>query len=193
MSIHLPLAADIGDLIFMLIVLGGGLIQWLASRNKKPQDHDTSPYEDPFPRDYAPTRREGAGETEPSWDELMEALGQKPGDVGPDPVEPSPALPTPAAPPVPANRPLPPPVPVTLQPTEPAPLSDYVRTLLAAIEEKKEASTPSAYEISAPASNTPMASQPRRQNNLPGLLRDRSVLRRAVILQEILQPPLALR
>jgi len=191
MPIHLPLAADVGDLIFMLIVLGGGLIQWLASRNKKPEQQDSAPYEDPFPRDEAPTRREGAGETEPTWDELMEALGQKPGEVRPAQVEPPPVPVAPLPPSVP--RSVPPPVPVTFQPAEPAPLSDHVRTLLAAMEAKKEEASASAYEISAPASATQMASQPRRQHNLAALLRNRTELRRAVILQEILQPPLALR
>lgn len=187
MPVHLPLAADLGDLIFLLVVLGGGLIQWLASRNKKPDGQDPAPYEDPFPREEFPTRGDPA-EPEPSWDELMEALGQKPGEVRPEQVAPPP-LP-PAAPPVPPARPV---APAFTPAAVEEPLSDQVRTLLAAMESRSASSAASAYDLDAPASATQMASQPRQLHNLAAALRNRGELRRAVILQEILQPPLALR
>lgn len=187
---HLPLAADLGDLIFLLVVLGGGLLQWLASRGKKPTPEDASPYEDPFPSS-GPSRRD---EPEPSWDELMEALGQKPGEVRPEQIEPTP-------PPVPAASP--PPLPttprgITVVPTptepEPAALSDHVRTMLAALESRSQNLSPAAaYETQRTFPTAGDKSRPRPTHSLSAILRNRSELRRAVVLQEILQPPLALR
>jgi hypothetical protein len=189
---HLPLAADLGDLIFLLVVLGGGLIQWLANRNKKPDEQDPAPYQDPFPREEFPTRS-GTEEPEPTWDELMEALGQKPGEVRPEQVAPPPAPPPPAPPPLPAA---PPPLPATPAFTPAAaeePLSDQVRLMLAAMESRPSSSAACAYELDPPAPATPATTPPRQFHNLTAVLRNRNELRRAIILQEILQPPLALR
>jgi hypothetical protein len=187
-----PLAVDLGDIIFLLVVLGGGLIQWLGSRKK---NSPTSG--DPFEPDFSPgeheSERTAKPEAEASWDELMEALGQKPGEVRPEQVAP------PVPPALPAPPPTVPPVPhqaftaAAATPELPQ-LSDHVRTLIRAMESRAASDASSAYETedrSFPSARRAQAAI--QSGGLGAALRNRSELRRAVILQEILQPPLALR
>lgn len=192
MSHCIILAADLGDLIFLLVVLVGGLVQWLTNRNKKPEDHRPEPFEDPFPRSSPGERSEP--QQEPSWDELVEALGREPGELRPEQIAPPP-LPT--APSTPTDTSVASPEAHVLEPL--APLSDYQKTILAALESSapQTRSVPAAespYEVKKDFSRGRTVLQSAAETTpSQRWLTSRTELRRAVILQEILQPPLALR
>jgi len=196
MPFLLPLAAsDWGDLIFLVVVLAGGLIQWLTGLKRKQakREESTGSFGGPVhpPADASP---------EPSWDDLMDALGQKPGGA-PPPVPPVPARYTPAPQEPPA--PLPPmeepavfstPFRTLADQAPAAPvLSDHLKTLLAAMDQPRPMGQ-NATPLTTPkaAHKVPIVTG-HTTTRFSRLLREPGQVRRAIVLQEILQPPLALR
>lgn len=196
MPFLIPLAAsDWGDLIFLVIVLAGGLIQWLTGLKRKQAKPPESP--DPF---GGPRQDPAESSEEPSWDDLMDALGQKPGGAPPP-------VPAPPVRQVPVPQEAPPPLRPIDEPTvlstpfrnleDPAPaapaLSEHLKTLLAAMDQPRPMGQ-SATPLTAPKTphQVPVVTG-HTTTRFSRLLREPGQVRRAVVLQEILQPPLALR
>jgi hypothetical protein len=219
MPFYLPLAADWGDLIFLIVVLVGGLVQWISGLRKKPDPGEAEP------QDFPPFGETGPGvpdrprpyqdpadyDPEPSWDELMDALGKKTTDAPPPIPAPAPAPPAYAPPPpVPAPR-LDRAEPASLstpfrtlqdqsaQPESPG-LSDHLKNLLATMDQPRpadpqgQAHGPSGSPLLEPRKTGDVPTVTGRTNTRFGrLLHEPGQVRRAIVLQEILQPPLALR
>jgi hypothetical protein len=168
------------QLIFILIVLGASAFKWWMERSKDKQP--------PPP----PPQREAWGQDPDPFDELMEALGKKSYDTRPAPVQPPPPPPRPPAvtvpPPVVAQE------SVSLEEKVPAfadaePLSAYQKALLAYAPRPAIADAPPA-----PSAIKPAASRPAPKTGTIGsLLRDPASLRRAVVMNEILMPPVSMR
>ncbi len=210
MPFHLPLAADWGDLIFLVVVLVGGLVQWIGSLKKKvpPEQADPS-YTPP----YGGARQDpDENDAEPAWDELMDALGKNPTDAPPPIPSPMPVpVPQPAyVPPPPAPTPRTEPASLstpfrTLQDQRPAVqdqpvLSDHLKTLLAAVDhpplmgQDEHGHSQTGINLLDPRKSGDVPTVTRRTNTRFGrLLHEPGQVRRAIVLQEILQPPLALR
>jgi hypothetical protein len=215
MPFHLPLAADWGDLIFLVVVLVGGLVQWIGSLKKKapPEEADPS-YPPPF---GGPQQSPADHDAEPTWDELMDALGRKSNEA-PPPIPTTPPAPMPV--PQPAYIP-PPPIPTsktertepttlatpfrTLKDQEPTErdepvLSDHLKALLAAMDQPRplvqvgQSHGPTGNNLLDPRKPGDVPTVTGRTNTRFGrLLHEPGQVRRAIVLQEILQPPLALR
>lgn len=209
-----PLAFELGDLIFLIFVVVAGVVQFIGGLKKKKQGQEPYP-EEPDPSTFEPfpgseTRREEPRrpEEEVSWDDLMEALGQRPTDARPEPVQPAPErevftpppppLPIPA--PAPVARSTPPPVPAAA-PLEPE-LSESVRNMLSVLESRSLTLSTLEHspgsEQALAATETREAAQATLRAASPRLrfaeaLRSRTELRRAIVLQELLQPPVAFR
>lgn len=191
MPFLLPLAAsDWGDLIFLVIVLAGGLIQWLTGlKRKQAQPPESS---DPF---GGPSQESSGGGGEPSWDDLMDALGQKPG--GAPPPVPPPRIPQPPAPqPALAEEPKALATPFRSLADEPTPapaLSDHLKSLLAAMDQPRTLAESTSPLATPKAPHQVPVVTGHTTTRFSRLLREPGQVRRAIVLQEILQPPLALR
>lgn len=197
-------AGDWGDLIFLVVVLVGGLIQWISGLKRKqgPEDSTELDIPSPYGQGQDPSRREPVDpDPEPSWDELMDALGQRPGNAPPIPTPPP--LFTPPPPPVPTPAPALRSEPEALStpfrsladqsPETPA-LSDHLKSLLASIDEPRRAigQSDSSLSPSKKDHHVPTVTGA-TTTRFSRLLREPGQVRRAIVLQEILQPPLALR
>ncbi|MDX6766055.1 MAG: hypothetical protein SFU85_04630 [Candidatus Methylacidiphilales bacterium] len=199
---QLPLAADIGELIIPAIILVVGFIQWLMgllNKSKKPAE----PAPDPFggPRQRPATEPDEPAEV--NWDDLMDALGRAPNQPLPEaPAQPAAPVPPPLRPPVipAAQEEVRAPLSTPFRNMEPTPepadgLSDHLKTLLAAMDRPRTSLSPiehanmESLQQSAPATEV----TGRTSTRFARFLREPGQLRRAIVLQEILQPPLALR
>jgi len=173
---------DLGDLIFPLIIIGSIIVQWLSSR--KGDENEESPPD--LPPQQRPTQSNDDNGA-PSWDDLMEALGQ------------------PSAPPeLPTTLPQsqtepefsPPPVPVYQEPERPAHVNlierqkqqlEEKRRQLDLVKKQTKVRQPSSVAV-ADSRNLP-----ERSLNLRQMLNNRKSLKQAIVLNEILQPPVSLR
>lgn len=169
---------DLGDLIFPLLIIGSVIVQWLGSRNKGEKGVNDAPQQ----QSHSTSRETETGEA--SWDDLMEALGQ-------------PTAP-PEIPAIPAQKAAtPPPVPAYQTPATPDHVSllDRQQRQLAAkqeelleIQRKTKVKLPSRSQ--GPAS---VRYKARPSSGFRNVLNNRHSLRQAIVLNEILQPPVSLR
>ncbi|MDZ4789059.1 MAG: hypothetical protein SH807_08965 [Blastochloris sp.] len=193
---------DLGDFIIPLILVGGAVVQWMNSRKKENQN--PPPMEDPFPNEpFQPEERKRTLDpAETSFEELMEALGQKPKqrehvetqmEEGYSETYIPPSLPTPA--PVAARRFIPEP-PEYIVPKQ---NSAEVLQSRSDAQDKRFANF-SSFDIedsvqdSSPFAQKTVATQNEvKTNRWRDVLHNNSSLKKAIILNEILQPPVALR
>lgn len=181
---------ELGDLIFPLLIIGSVIVQWLSSRNKE-EDEQAPP---DLPSERSPQRRESKAEpVDPSWDDLIEALGQP---TAPPEIPPV-VMDTPVVPP-----PVPEPEPELYQyqaPETPSYLNQLERQ-----KEQLEAKQQEAERIRAQSKLSrarSSASQPEASSyqgeatdlDLRQMLNNRQSLKKAIVLNEILQPPVSLR
>ncbi|NJK92955.1 MAG: hypothetical protein HC904_14730 [Blastochloris sp.] len=194
---------DISDFIIPLIIVGGAIAQWVGSR-KQGGEPSSPTMPEPFPFDE-PRPRKSTQEQE--LDDLMEALGQatqRKQDSLPQNRLPPPVVP----PPVPSKVQLPPKPPVRdfrdriKQAEERLRQSNPSPTTASAFHTADDAAQDrftqfSSFDRETPkkkrvplSSGTPVAWSKRR---LSQDLRDPLSLRRAIVINEVLQPPMALR
>jgi hypothetical protein len=190
---------DIADIIiFILFIAGGAVVQWWKSRQENNSEKKTPPYlEEPFPKQPAPRRN-------PDLDDLMEALGQAPKkkEASSENRIP-PVLPPPMSARAPVivprqAKPIPEP-PVYVPRAEPESVS-YESITSHDEDLNKRFAQFSSFDIedAAAARKLPPAvvlapTKASQQNPWRQDLRSGRTLRKAVVLNEILQPPLALR
>ena len=167
---------DLGDFIIPIIVIGSIIVQWLCSN--KQNSENTAP----------PEQRRRSSETVGNpqggeWDDLMEALGGNPASPPPVPLDPITE-------------------PTTLyqSPTPPPPVVDLAQKRMEehqrALEEKRRQLEKLKRQ------QKPVAALDARHgsyNVAPSLssiqktLSDKGSLRKAILVNEILQPPVSLR
>ncbi|MEM1158787.1 MAG: hypothetical protein AAF649_05820 [Verrucomicrobiota bacterium] len=179
---------DLGDLIIPILIIGSVIVQWLSSSKKEDREQGSPP--DPTALDRpepAKTRND------PSWDDLMEALGQPaaPPELPAEELHPPvPLAPDPAPPPVPVNREPEPPV-VSLFDRQKEKLAEKQRQL-ELLKQKTKVQLPASKRTSSAAAGPPgqgMADV----LNIRGMLDNRKSLKQAIVVNEILQPPVSLR
>ncbi len=180
---------DLGDLIFPLLIIGSVIVQWLSSRKGDADERPDTPPNLP-PQPFSPdSRRENDRQeqsSEPSWDDLMEALGQ-------------PAAPPERPPVVEKRTATPPPVPAYQAPETPAHVTLFERQRKK-LKEKQQLLDDIKAKSQVPISNsqryTDSTSGPHRSKtaiSLHEMLNNRASLRQAMVTKEILQPPVSLR
>lgn len=193
----------IGDWLPILIFIGAGLYKLFQFLSRKKQDNPSSE------RSPSPTRSSSEDEEITSeWEELLEALGKS----NPDSQEQRPKAPLPPPPPL-VQTITPPPIPEAKpQPAPQAPPAHKHTTVSESLEEidhlqyeKINASIhPSFEKLSElkhlqhpnlrPRSHKPKAISSRtRHSRILNKIRNRGNLRDAILINEILQPPLALK
>lgn len=179
---------DLGDLIIPILIIGSVIVQWLSSSKKEDGDQG-SPTGPPSLNRPEPAKKEG----DPSWDDLMEALGQ-PAAPPELPTE-EPQLPVQVAP-----KPTPAPVPVSRTTEEPiVNLLDRQKEKLAEkqrqlerVKQQTKVQLPTSTGSSL-ASIEQHARSATRVLNVRGMLDNRQSLQQAIVVNEILQPPVSLR
>jgi len=176
---------DLGDLIIPLLIIGSVIVQWLGSSKKGGEEQGAPP---DLPTDTPTESSEQQGD--PSWDDLMEALGRPSA-----PPEVPPAAPQPSVQQTPEPTP-PPVIPVHQEPEQP-----YVNLLdqqreklkekqrqLAAVKKQTQTKLNKSTRSSAPTVSKPVGAL-----DLRNMLDNRRSLRQAIVVNEILQPPVSLR
>ncbi|MBX2825611.1 MAG: hypothetical protein KTR33_12830 [Gammaproteobacteria bacterium] len=181
---------DLGDLIIPILIIGSVIVQWLGSSKKNDEEQGAPPE---LPTEY-PSEPQKSG-SDPSWDDLMEALGQP---SAPPEVPPVAEQRSATPPPVPAATPAP---AVEYQaPEQPAYLSVLDRQKKR-LEEKQRQLEQVKQQTKVQLPNSGSASpqpatvrhRPIGSLNLRGMLNNRKSLKQAIVLNEILQPPVSLR
>lgn len=200
---------DLGDFLIPLIFIGVAIYQVIARARQKPEEPGAG--DSPFPQDFEPEPgRDDRLEPE-TWDELMEALGQKPQarEETPPPLPPQPA-PVVVPPPVVVASPPPLPRRVDVSPVWRNPsVSESVAppeaSSLSGGSVWKTAEGRSFWDqnpLARPESARSAFGQPaglRREvpafhsERLQRALTDPDRIREAILINEILQKPVALR
>ena len=191
---------DLGDFLIPLLIIGSVIVQWLGSGKKPPPEdviEEAEPFDGAQGRDLDGTRRVSRESPPPGgWDDLMEALGQS-GPATPPPLD---SFGGPAT----RGRATPPPLvetkPHTVFRSEPVrdPFAEQKRRLEESQRRVRELESKANLVGQAPAVS-PVAVldvSPSRRSlryNLRSRLNDRRTIREAILLNEILQPPVALR
>jgi hypothetical protein len=183
------------QLIIVLIALGAGAIKWWLERCAEKGKEQQPPPQDW--RTLQPHRSDDAPSGGDPMDELMEALGKRPAEAPPLPM----AAPVAPPPPAPVVVPVPPPAPAVFAPA-PAP----VMREMASYAETNAAPVPTPfqnYEFAMPVAPAAPANSSlgkaaasmavSRPGKIAMILRDPASLRRAIVLNEILLPPVSMR
>ncbi len=196
---------NIGDWILPVFLIGGAIVQWLSSRNKE-EPGGTDSFGGPSHEKGRPEERSGR-----EWDDLLEALGRPgqggaPGQAG----TPPPAIPTREE--IhrrQTGRATPPPVP------KPAPaMPAESRRMLDAWQGRQARAEPVHAEFqhtnigaigpeigqqddiaaSSPYGKPGMRSvRDRRANRFKSFLADRDSIRKSIVVNEVLSPPVSMR
>ncbi|MGF1679091.1 MAG: hypothetical protein ACFCUX_07850 [Candidatus Methylacidiphilales bacterium] len=170
---------DLGDLIIPIIIIGSVIVQWLGSRKEA---SPSTPQPPRVPRPQTPSPEYERRELDPSLDDLMEALGAPP------------ARPTPPRMPMDTQRPrIPAPVhtPRVVIPAAPSPFERERKRLE---EKQKELEALTAKLASRPATAPARVRAVRdKATGLRSILKNKPAMRDAMVLNEILQPPVSLR
>ncbi len=190
---------DLGDIIIPLVLIGGALVQWWASRRKgsAPETQEPDSYPGDQERSFQPERKSDA-----DFGDLMEALGQGPkkdtvqeNRIPPPPIPPSFSFPMDE--PVIVRRPIQEP-PVYVARAQPETVM-FEQITSRDDDLAKRFSQFSSFDIkeASDAALLPkvafVATKASQQNRWRQDLRSRTTLRKIVVLNEILQPPVALR
>lgn len=189
-------------IIFVILFLGPALAKMLRRGQPEEEERQRPPTRSrPTPRPAQPPPRQWTAESE-EVRKFLEALGKPKTAPPPPPVlrpvpQEQPPPPRPKPPPRrPAVRPTPPPVP-TIAPTVPstpaATPAPVPQVDLAREFEEAEAEFKRAAHAAPVAVPTTEAAPTNRAREFRQMLADRSNVRRAVVLAEILAPPVALR
>lgn len=213
---------DLGDFIIPAILIGGAVVQWLTGKKKVDQDQpDPYSMEDPFPKQQPRSGQDRSEPAEMSMDELMEALGQKPKQEGSRDFRELETYPDYSfSPPVPVQPVQPPPPPAPYLAPEPMVVRRNITETPQYIpntsssdslnkhddsQEKRFANFSSfdtpASTTAFPNSSSTKASKssstfPLTQSSTQSrfaVLKSKASLRNAIVINEILQPPVALR
>ncbi len=196
------------DTLIFLVLAGLALVfKWLTSQGSS----DAEKPEPPQPNEQAPPRRPPPQSEEERVRRFLEALGVPPGTQAPPPVRPRtftprpvmtaaprtpppkikrswvqplpPVVTTPEGMPLPPLTTTPPPEPVFVVEAQPAPVAAAPPPLPAELSAPEISALPA--RKAAPARALPMTS-------LGQILRSREKIRQAIILREVLGPPLGL-
>ncbi len=182
---------DIGDIIFFLIVIGLPLVQWLTRKKGEeealPED-DLREFDAGEPQDTTYRPKRDISDPNREWEDLMEALG-RPTVVTEE--DPSP-VPEPARQPVKSS---PPPVP------DPAPLPRLDPRVERMNQMLKRSQGGTARQVEAGLAterrgilNLPTTDSPSfGRRRLQSILRNRQSIRDAILVNEILGKPVAMR
>src|SRR5947209_5132089 len=195
------LAVHLENLLFLLLLVGAGLLQLLGRTLRKPDTGDENPQPKASPELPKPIPRAGRESDQERVRKLLEALGQPPASGGPPPVAQRPIYRKPLV--LPRVRPLGSPLPPLMtRPPDVPTRPDISPDTIAPPAHRFE-----IHEPQAPAQPVPVvavsrvpesAIQPQiaaAQSNLGArkLFPSPFTLRDAIIVREILGPPRALR
>ncbi|MEM6886062.1 MAG: hypothetical protein AAF571_13630 [Verrucomicrobiota bacterium] len=186
---------DFADLIIPILVIGSLIIRFLGAPGSR-NEEDSGPQQ----RQQQPRASESqSSESDPSWDDLMEALGKPaaPPEIPPVVVQ----KPEPVSEPAPQPA-TPPPVPTQRQQERPL-LINRIDQQKKQLEEKKrqleqvkkqtKVQLPSAIGATASTASHHSRRRPVGSLNLRQMLDNRKSLKQAIVLNEILQPPVSMR
>jgi hypothetical protein len=192
---------ELSELILPLVFILVAVFQFFTRKKKKPGEEEPSP----FPDDFDPNVPVEGQEYDPTWDDLMESLGHKK-------EMPPPALPhrqESSSPPQEADRPPPLPAnqhrdlrrPLDLPQVDPSATMAYWQSQIESLQHKTEAVQKQARAFSdrkgvsfAGASKTLPRQRPGFSvHQLRLTLTDPTQIRQAILINEILQKPIALR
>ncbi|MEM6821720.1 MAG: hypothetical protein AAF558_07270 [Verrucomicrobiota bacterium] len=168
---------DLSDWLFPLLLLGGAIVQWVTSNRESKDESSRPPTSSPRTTRDEPTTTSPANE----WDELLEALGQK-------------EIPTE----LPQEQSSPPPIPnqSSQQDRQPTPYVDPLEARRRELEKTQRQLAEvnsSGHLVTHETSSTVDKATSKKAANLRRVLANRSEVRQAILLNEILQPPVSLR
>ncbi|MDD5261361.1 MAG: hypothetical protein PHD76_05875 [Methylacidiphilales bacterium] len=176
---------NLGDLIIPVLVIGGAVVQWMARNKLKEHDHPNTPPAHPN-SDHAPAPR-----TE--WNDLMEALGQKPA-IPPAQTQVTPPPPLPPVKKAQTHRPVKTPTRVPM-PDRPMSKFDEIIPPETNLETRAGGQPGDRRHLKTGGNAGPLQSveTAKPPGKLRLFLRDKPSLRDAVVLKEILSTPVGLR
>lgn len=190
---------ELSDLLVPLIFIGMAIYQVITQARKKPTEEEGEPR--PFPDDFDPGQFEEERRPVPqSWDELMEALGQKP-ESSRAPEPPPPPVPVVPTPPVEVPPPLPrlrEPEPIVQASADPTPKPEPGASFWGG---PNDLSSYRHSPLKPDGSARAFVAQAVRFREVPGFdavqlrraLQQPERLREAILINELLQKPVALR